>query len=60
MTKFYVVETINELTVTRNDYHVDAETAQEAVDYVKEMIGDSISFYTITNVYVETDEIWEG
>ena len=58
MEKFYIVETMNELTVTREHYHTEALTAQEAVDYVKNKIGDMRN-YCILNVFVETEEVWQ-
>lgn len=56
MEKFYIVEAMNELTVTREHYHTEALTAQEAVDYVRNKIGDN---YSILNVFVETEEEWQ-
>ncbi len=57
MEKFYVVEIINELTVTREDIHTEAVSAQEAVDAVMEKMGDMTN-YSVLNVFVETEEIW--
>ena len=58
MEKFYVVEIINELTVTREDIHTEAISAQEAVNEVREKIGDMTN-YSVLNVFVEAEEIWQ-
>lgn len=58
MEKFYVVEIINELTVTREDIHTEAVSAQKAVDAVREKIGDMTN-YSVLNVFVEVEEIWQ-
>jgi len=58
MERFYVVEIVNDLTIDRQYYQVDAKSAKEAVDFVKDKFDD-MSGYTVVNVFVEADEVWE-
>lgn len=58
MERFYVVEEVFDLTLERYYRQVDAKSAQEAVDFVRNM-SDGTSGYTVVNVFVEADEIWE-
>ena len=58
MERFYVVEIVNDLTIDRQYYQVDAKSAKEAVDFVKDKFDD-MSGYTVVNVFVEVDEVWE-
>lgn len=58
MERFYVVEIVNDLTIDRQYYQVDAKSAKEAVDFVKDKFED-MSGYTVVNVFVEVDEVWE-
>lgn len=58
MERFYVVEVVNDLTIDRQYYQVDAKTAREAVDFVWDKFDD-MSGYTVVNVFVEADEAWD-
>lgn len=58
MERFYVVEVVNDLTIDRQYYQVDAKTAREAVDFVRDKFDD-MDGYTVVNVFVEADEAWD-
>ncbi len=58
MERFYVVEVVNDLTIDRQYYQVDAKTAREAVDFVLDKFED-MSNYTVVNVFVEAEEAWD-
>ena len=53
--KFYLVEIVNELTLSRSYCQVDASSAREAADFVEEKLSDDD---IIANVFVESDEAW--
>ncbi len=59
--KYYVVEVFNDLTVEREFFKVDANSVQEAVDFVRsERLGDDLAnYYTVADVFVEVEEAWE-
>ena len=59
MEKFYVVEVVNDLTIEREYYQVDATSAQGAVDFVRDKFDDMIG-HSIVNVFVESEEVWES
>ena len=56
--KIYLVEVINELVLEKEHWNVDALSAQEAVDLVKEKY-DNMENYFISNVFVESEEVWQ-
>ena len=58
MEKYYIVEVVNDLTLAREHWHMESDTAQGAVDAVREKFED-LSNYSVINVYVETMEVWE-
>jgi hypothetical protein len=58
MEKYYIVEVVNDLTLAREHWHMESDTAQGAVDAVKEKFED-FSGYSVINVYVEVEEAWE-
>lgn len=58
MERSYIVVVMNDLTIDRRHWYMEASTAQAAVDAVKEKYDD-FSGYSIINVFVESDEIWE-
>lgn len=58
MKRFYVVEVFYDLTLDRQYFQVDAKTAREAVDFVRDKFRDMFG-YTIVNVFVEADEAWD-
>ncbi len=58
MEKYYIVEVVNDLTLAREHWHIESDTAQGAVDAVKKIFKD-FSNYSVINVYVEVEEVWE-
>lgn len=58
MERYYIVKVFNLLTKDILFHQVDAKTAREAADFVRDKFED-MSGYTVVNVFVETDEVWD-